>query len=193
MTLSELGSHASLRKLLAHEAPLLAQHYLRLDAESRRLRFLHGVNDEFVVAHAGHAADPGSIVYVIVVDGVVRAAAELKRIGEAWGRNAEAAFSVEPEFANRGFATELMGRIIRSARNRGIRRLVMTCLAENTKMQAIARRHSADLHLEQGDVTADIIPPRADYISFATEAFEDRFVMILSFLDLHDRKSNEAA
>lgn len=189
MNVFDLGSKACLRKLLPHEARLLADHYLRLDSESRRLRFAHSVTDDFVVAHAMRCGEAGSIVYAILMDGAVHAAAELKRVDGALGTTAEAAFSVETEFANQGFASELMGRIIRSARNRGIRHLVMTCLAENTKMRAIARKYEAELHLEQGDVTADITPNRADYLSVVTEVFEDRFVLMLSALDYHARNA----
>ena len=61
------------------------------------------------------------------------------------GQGAEAAFSVEPGFQERGIATELMGNIIRAARNRGVHLLFMNCLAENGKMQAIARKYDAEL------------------------------------------------
>ena len=127
------------------------------------------------------------------LDGVVRAAAELKRNGPAWSDLAEAAFSVESKFANKGLATELMGHIILSARNRGVQHLVMNCLAENLRMQAIARKYHADLHLEQGDVTADIIPKRFDYLSLATEIFEDRFILFLAALDRQERKLKKVA
>jgi RimJ/RimL family protein N-acetyltransferase len=192
MTVLELGRNASMRKLLPQESHLLADHYLRLDSESRRLRFAHSVNDEYVTAHALRSAEHGSVVHAILIDGIIRAAAELKRMGGTWGTSAEAAFSVESEFTNQGFASELMGRIILSARNRGIRHLVMTCLAENAKMQAIARKYNAELHLEQSDMTADIVPKRRDAISIATEAFDDRFVLMLSALDFHARQNHVA-
>ena len=54
-----------------------------------------------------------------------------------------------------------MGRIVRAARNRGIRRLYMSCLAENSKMQAIARKHEADLRFEYGEVIGEILPGHA--------------------------------
>lgn len=182
-----LGPNTSVRKLLRTEARLLADHFLRLDGESRRSRFAHSVNDAFVVAHAMRADDPGSIVYAVLIDGVVRAAAELKQTGGTGSSLAEAAFSVERQFSNRGFASELMGRIILSARNRGVRSIVMTCLVENAKMQAIARKYKAELHLEHGDIAADISAVKPDYMSLATEALEDRFVIMLSILDLHAR------
>lgn len=183
----------SIRKLLATETALFCEHLLRLDKESRRLRFTHAVSDEFIRGYAATAADPGSIVYIYTLDGVVRAAAELKRNGPTWRNSAEAAFSVESLFANKGLATELMGHIIMSARNRRVKHLIMNCLAENLRMQAIARKYHADLHLEHGDVVAGIVPQRFDYFSLATEMFEDRFVLFLAALDRHSRMTQRAA
>lgn len=193
MTVHAYPVTGSIRKLLPTETQLFCDHLLRLDKESRRLRFTHAVSDEFIRGYAKTAADPGSIVYIYTLDGVVRAAAELKRMGLMWGDSAEAAFSVESQFANKGLATELMGHIITSSRNRGVKHLVMNCLAENLRMQAIARKYRADLQVEHGDVVADIIPQRLDYISLATEMFEDRFVLFLAALDQHSRASRKAA
>jgi len=185
--------NGSIRKLLRSEVQLFADHLLRLDKESRRLRFTHAVSDEYVRNYATTAADPGTIVYIYTLDGVVRAAAELKRMGNTWSDMAEAAFSVESEVANMGLATELMGHIILSARNRGVKQLVLNCLAENQKMQAIARKYNAELHIEHGDVVAEIVPSRFDYMSLATEMFEDRFILLLSALDSHSRKLKDVA
>lgn len=193
MTVHAYPVTGSIRKLLPSETGLLCEHLLRLDKESRRLRFTHAVSDEFIRNYAKTASDPGSIVYIYTLDGVVRAAAELKRMGKIWRDSAEAAFSVESQFANKGLATELMGHIITSARNRGVKHLIMNCLAENIKMQAIARKYQADLHLDHGDVVADIIPQRFDYFSLATEMFEDRFVTFLAVLDQHSRSIKTAA
>jgi len=185
--------NGSIRKLLRSEVQLFADHLLRLDKESRRLRFTHAVSDEYVRNYATTAADPGTIVYIYTLDGVVRAAAELKRMGNTWSDMAEAAFSVESEVANMGLATELMGHIILSARNRGVKQLVLNCLAENQKMQAIARKYNAELHIQHGDVVAEIVPSRFDYMSLATEMFEDRFILLLSALDSHSRKLKDVA
>jgi hypothetical protein len=193
MTVHAYPVTGSIRKLLPSETNLFCEHLLRLDKESRRLRFTHAVSDEFIRNYAKTASDPGSIVYIYTLDGVVRAAAELKRMGKVWRESAEAAFSVESQFANKGLASELMGHIITSARNRGVKHLVMNCLAENLKMQAIARKYQADLQIEHGDVVADIVPQRFDYISLATEMFEDRFIVFLAALDQHSRSIKTAA
>ena len=132
-------------------------------------------------------SDFGSIVFAYTVEGRVRGAAELRRLGDAWGLEAEAAFSVERMHQDNGIGSELMGRVVRAARNRGIRRLYMSCLAENGRMQAIARKHDADLKFELGEVIGEIIPQTPNYFSVISEAAEDRVGFMIAVLELHQR------
>ena len=181
------------RKLLTAESVLFRDHLLRLDLDSRRLRFAMSVPDDYIATYAMKAGETGSLVYGYFENGHLRAAGELKRASALWGQSAEAAFSVEPGYTNHGLASELMGLIIRSARNRGVRHLILSCLAENSPMQAIARKYAADLQIDHGDVVADIIPRGADYMSVAAEMLDDRFVLYLAALDHYARVSHEAA
>src|SRR5690349_7190194 len=144
--MSDQQSNAgSVRKLWPTETERFRDHLLRLDKESRRLRFAHAVSDAFIEDYASRMTEFGSVVYGHILDGHVRGAAELRRLGDSWGTEAEAAFSVEKPYQDQGVGSELMGRVVRAARNRGIRRLYMSCLAENSKMQTIARKHEAEL------------------------------------------------
>lgn len=197
MILSQLATPQNLngnfRKLLPAESLVFRDHLLRLDADSRRLRFASTVPDDYIAAYAMKAADAGSLVYGYFDNGHLRAAGELKRASAFWGRSAEAAFSVESGYTNHGLASELMGLIIRSARNRGVRHLILSCLAENSPMQAIARKYAKDLQIDHGEVVADIIPRRADYMSVAEEILDDRFVLYLAARDHYARLSPQAA
>jgi RimJ/RimL family protein N-acetyltransferase len=175
------------RRLWPTETDKFRDHLLRLDADSRRMRFAHGVSDAFIEEYAGRMTQYGSLVYGHLVDGKVRGAAELRRLGDAWGEEAEAAFSVEKPYQDHGVGTELMGRVVRAARNRNIRRLYMSCLAENTRMQAIAKKHEAVLRFEYGDVVGEIVPEHPDYFSLAAEATADRLGFIIAVLDLQTR------
>lgn len=177
----------SIRKLWPTETEKFRDHLLRLDRDSRRMRFAHGVSDAFIEDYAARLSEMGSVVYGYIVDGEIRAVAEMRKLGDTWGREAEAAFSVEPGFQDRGIGSELMGRVIRAARNRGVMHLYMSCLAENRKMQAIARKHSADLRFEYGEVVGDIVPQEPNYFSVLAEAVEDRVGYMLAVLDLQDR------
>jgi len=181
-----------IRKLWPSENDRFRSHLLRLDRDSRRMRFAHGVSDAFIDDYAGRMGDMGSIVYGYIEDGEVRAAAELRKLADVWGQEAEAAFSVERTHQDKGLGTELMGRVIRAARNRGVQRLFMSCLAENSKMQAIARKHEADLKFEFGEVIGEIVPTEANYFSILAEAMEDRVGYMMAVLDLHKRIADAA-
>lgn len=175
------------RRLWPSETDKFRDHLLRLDRDSRRMRFAHAVADAFIDDYASRMTDYGSVVYGYLVDGKVRAAAELRRLGDGWGEEAEAAFSVERTYQDHGIGSELMGRVVRAARNRSIRRLYMSCLAENSKMQAIARKHEADLRFEYGEVIGEIVPQTPDYFSIMAEAAEDRVGFMIAVLDLQSR------
>lgn len=175
------------RKLWPSENNSFCNHLLRLDKNSRRMRFAHGVSDAFIEDYAGRMNEMGSVVFAFMDEGEVRAAAELRKLGDTWGREAEAAFSVESAYQDQGIGTELMGRVIRTARNRGVQLLYMSCLAENSKMQAIARKYEAELHFEYGEVIGEIVPDNANYFSILAEAVDDRVGFMLAVLDLQSR------
>ncbi len=182
----------TIRKLWPNETDKFRDHLLRLDKDSRRMRFAHGVSDHFIDDYAGRMGEMGAIVYAFMADGEVRASAELKKMGDAWGREAEAAFSVERPFQEHGIGTELMGKVIRAARNRGVQHLYMSCLAENAKMQTIARKYEAALRFEFGDVVGEIVPEGPDYFSLLAEAMDDRAGYLMAVLDLHTRMPKAA-
>jgi GNAT superfamily N-acetyltransferase len=175
------------RKLWPQEADMFRDHLLRLDKASRRMRFAHGVSDRFIEDYAARMGELGSIVFGYIEDGEVRGAAELKKLGDAWGQEAEAAFSVEAAYQEQGIGTELMGRVIRAARNRGVQLIFMSCLAENAKMQAIARKYEAELRFEYGEVVGEIVPEEPNYFSLLAEAVEDRVGFMMTVLDLQRR------
>ena len=182
----------NIRKIWPTETEKFRDHLLRLDKASRRMRFAHAVSDSFIEDYAAHMGDRGSIVHGFFSDGEIRAVAELRKLSDVWGQEAEAAFSVETAFQDQGIGSELMGRVIRSARNRGVQRLYMSCLAENSKMQNIARKHEADLKFEYGEVIGEIVPTEPNYFSIMAEAMEDRVSYMMAVLDLSGRLAKAA-
>lgn len=181
-----------IRKLWLTGLEKYRDHLLRLDAASRRLRFGMGAGDDFITDYAMRINDLQSTVYGYFEDGEVRAAAELRPIGPQMNGEAEAAFSVEKGWQDTGIGTELMGRVIRTARVKSIRRLYMNCLAENRKMQRIARKYEAVLHFEEGDVVGEVEPLTPNYFSIWREAISDQRGFVMAVLDLQ-RKYSPAA
>lgn len=181
-----------IRKLWPTETERFRDHLLRLDKASRRMRFAHAVSDTFIEDYATRVGDMGSVVYVYVEDDEVRAAAELRKLGDSWGNEAEAAFSVESAYQDRGIGSDLMGKVIRSARNRGVQRIYMSCLPENRRMQAIAKKYEAALTFELGDVVGEIVPVGSNYFDVIAEAVDDRVSFLLAVLDLQGRMTRAA-
>ncbi len=174
----------TIRKMWSSESDKFRDHLIRLDRDSRRLRFGMAVSDDFIRDYASRIGDMKCLVYGFYVDGEMRAAAEMRQIGEAWSIDAEGAFSVEHDHQNKGIGTELLGRIIRAARNRGISRLYMNCLAENHKMQRICKKFRAELHFDHGEVVGRVLPALPTYISLWQEAVDDSNGFVMAVLDL---------
>ena len=68
----------------------------------------------------------------------------------------------------------------------------MSCLAENSKMQSIARKHEADLKFEYGEVIGEILPETPNYFSMLAEAVDDRVGYMMAVLDLQKRLAKVA-
>ncbi|MEP7030093.1 MAG: GNAT family N-acetyltransferase [Pseudolabrys sp.] len=168
-----LPEGGAIRKLWMGETDAYRDHLLRLDPASRRRRFSGAVSDEFIARHAAAASGVGVVVHGFFIDGTLRGAAELRRNGSALTREAEAAFSIEEPWQSHGVGTELLERTLLSARNRGITSLKMTCLADNRRMQQLARKFEAGLKFDFGSVIGEVDPPRYTGLSLMREAMAD--------------------
>lgn len=174
----------TIRRMWFTETDKFRDHLMRLDSESRRMRFGMSVDEDFVAAYAARSAGPGCLIYGYFVNGEMRGAAEMRMIGDSWSADAEGAFSVEKEYQDRGIGTHLLGRIVRAARNRGVSRLYMNCLAENRKMQRLARKYEAELMFDHGDVAGRVTPPAPTYVSLWNEAVEDGSGFVMAVMEL---------
>ncbi len=190
--MSEILHHTNVvRRLYRPDLPLLREHLIRLDQETRHDRYGHQVSDAYLGHYADECFAPGALTYGFIEDGVIRGAAELRmfgikatREGETQGsetqgsetkggevggggapahREAEAAFSVERPWRRRGIGTNLMGHVVLAARNRRVTRLNIFCLRHNQAMLALARKFEADLAFEFDDITGRLVarPPSA--------------------------------
>jgi GNAT superfamily N-acetyltransferase len=180
-------------KLWFTETEKFRDHLLRLDKESRRMRFGMPVDDDFIRRYAGRTSRHQSVIYGFFDEREMRAAAELRMIGDGWHGDAEAAFSVESEYQDFGVGTELLGRIIDAARNRGVDRLYMNCLAENRKMQRIAKKYEADLYFDHGDVIGQLKPAYPTPLSLWSEAIDNSNGFVMAVLEFPLQRFHSAA
>ena len=177
----------SIRKLFATDLPLFRDHLLRLDADSRRSRFIGGVSDEFIAAYAARCFAKDAIVFGYVEDGLVRGAAELHPSEGSDLTTAEAAFSVEPEFRRKGLGTDLFGHLLRTARNHGVEHLRMNCLAHNEAMKALARKYKAKLVLDHWETVAHLNTGTPTIFTLYREALDDAIDFTKAALNLQRR------
>ena len=185
-----LPDDGMIRKLWINETDAYRDHLLRLDPESRNRRFSGAVSDEFIAWHAGSAGDLGVIVHGFFVDGTLRGAAELRSHGTVFAREGEAAFSIEQPWQSHGVGTVLLERTLLSARNRAIKSLQMHFLAENQRMQQLARKFEADLKFDFGSVVGEVDPPRYTPLSLMREAAADAHGVATAILDVQSRLFN---
>jgi GNAT superfamily N-acetyltransferase len=127
------------------------------------------------------------VVYGFFVDGVLRGAAELRQNGSLFSHVAEAAFSIEQPWQSHGVGTELLERTLLSARNRGIKSLRMDCLADNQRMQQLARKFDAEFSFDFGSVTGEVDPPRSTLLSLTREAIADNYGLASAIFEVQSR------
>lgn len=154
------------------ELPLLRDHLLRLDAESRHDRFNGFLDDSFIERYAARCAEDGTVIVAYIVDGVVRGAAELHP--PEHDSLPEVAFSVEALARRQNVGTVLFGRLIAEARWKGHKRLRITTGAENHAMRALARKFGAHLQFRHGESTGTIDlakTPEAELAELAAAPF----------------------
>ncbi|WP_407160528.1 GNAT family N-acetyltransferase [Bradyrhizobium sp. STM 3557] len=145
------------RTLSQHEElPLLRDHLLRLDPDSRHDRFNGFLDDGFIERYAAKCAADGTIIVAYMENGMVRGAAELHPPEQSDDGLPEIAFSVEACLRRRGVGSLLFERVIAEARWKGYRRLRVTTGAQNHAMRALAAKFGAHLMFERGESSGTI-------------------------------------
>jgi len=182
-----LPDGGTIRKLWLGETDAYRDHLLRLDRESRYRRFSGAVSDEVIARHAATAGNIGVVVHGFFVDGVLRGAAELRQEGSLFSQQAEAAFSIEKPWQSHGVGTQLLERTLLTARNRGIKSLRMNCLAENKRMQQLARKFDAEFSFDFGSVVGEVDPPRSTLLSLMREAIADSYGVASAIFEAQSR------
>jgi len=176
-----------IRKLWIGEAEHYRGHLLRLDPESRRNRFAGTVSDEFVHDYADLSFGIDAIIHGFFVNGTLRGAAELRPIGTPLSGEAEAAFSIEKPWQSHGVGSLLLERTLLAARNRGLKFLHMACLADNKRMQQLARKYEAELSFDFASVIGEVSTPRPTPLSLMRELLADSHGFATAMFDVQTR------
>src|SRR6202011_5757888 len=144
-------ARSHVRTLSQHEElPLLRDHLLRLDRNSRHDRFHGFMDDSFIERYAEKCANDGTIVIAFFENGVVRGAAELHPPDQSPDSLPEIAFSVEASVRRRGVGSILFRKLITEARAKGYKSLRITTGAQNEAMRTLASKFGAQLVFRHG-------------------------------------------
>ena len=176
-----------IRKLWIGEAEIYRDHLMRLDPASRRNRFAGAVSDQFVRDYADVAFGIDAVIHGFFVDGTLRGAAELRAVGNPIMREAEAAFSIEKPWQSHGVGSMLLERTLLAARNRGLKSLHLACLANNKRMQQLARKYEAELSFDFASVVGEVTAPRPTALSLMRELLADGHGFATAVFDVQTR------
>jgi len=176
-----------IRKLFVGETGRYRDHLLRLDPDSRRARFGGAVSDDFIVRYVDVSVNLDAVLYGFFVDGELRGAGELRPVRSALDADAEAAFSIEQPWQSHGVGSRLLAQTLLAARNRGFRRMHMICLAENRRMQKLARKFDAELSFEYGSVVGELETPYPTPLTVLREIVADSASFATAVLDVQSR------
>jgi len=161
-------ANSSVRTLSQQEElPLLRDHLLRLDRNSRRDRFHGFMDDSFIERYAEKCANDGTTIVAFFENGVVRGAAELHPPDQSPDSLPEIAFSVEASVRRRGVGSILFRKLIAVARAKGYTSLRITTGAQNEAMRALANKFGAQLVFQHGESTGTIDISKQDQAELA--------------------------
>ena len=166
------------------ELPLLRDHLLRLDRESRHDRFHGFMDDGFIERYAAKCADDGTVIIAYFENGVVRGAAELHPPDQSPDSLPEIAFSVEASVRRQGVGSILFRKLIAEARSKGYHSLRITTGAQNRPMRALASKFGAHLTFRHGESTGtiDLKPqPRPEFAKLGIATPIDAARVMINF------------
>jgi len=150
-TALETATAITIRRLWSTEKDVFRSHFDRLDPASRALRFGAPVHDSFLDIYARSAFSNGNMVFGAFVDGELLGVGEIKLLANSLPVRAEAAFSVVPEWQDKGIGDALFARIVAALQNRGVRSVVLWCKPSNHRMRHLADKHNAEMNFVDGD------------------------------------------
>lgn len=131
----------------------LVAHWSRLSPDCLHHRFLTRMGPREIEEQARLTLGPESHAVGWFVDGRLCGVAELHNLGNGHG---EVAFTVDEPYRRRGIATRMMRRLLRRARNVGIRRVGLMTSRDNMAMIRLAARAGARLESDGPEVTGEI-------------------------------------
>jgi acetyltransferase len=143
------GTQVMIRSIRVEDKPLMIEFHEGLSGRSVYMRYFESLSFKARTAHERLSricfADPKqeTVLLAVHTDPSTRAQRILAvgRLSKLFdGRTAEIAALVTDDYQGRGLGTELLKRLVQSARDKGIHRITAEMLRDNTLMQSLAKR-----------------------------------------------------
>jgi len=140
--------------LLVSDRPLIEQHLLDLDENSRRLRFGYQASNESIIKYLDRAFDQQSTWFGYIDHGVCIGAAHVHVDENAV---AEIGISISTSHRGNGLCSTLFDRVILYLQSKKVKTVMMQCLSENKVMQYLAKKYGMNVvTISPGEKQADV-------------------------------------
>ena len=162
----------------------ITRHFLKLDAEDRRLRFGFALDDGGICAYCAQLDfDKGALFGVFGVFGALgRPDTGLELDGVAhlalWRGTGEVGLSVLASARGTGIGSLLFDRALLHARNSGVAELFMHSLRENAAIRHIAQRAAMRIVTDTNEADAFLELPPATALTLGQELYEQQCALI---------------
>ena len=156
------------RKVLPNEYKKYREHLLKLDQESRVLRFAFPATDDSInlICDKFEASPHEHILFAIE-----NADLDFVAVGHiALEGEMELAFSVLKEYQGMGMGDALMKRVLQHCRTANHLKGHMVCLPHNSAIKHLCTKNGIKIHTEGGETEGDVELPRADVATYFGEA-----------------------
>ena len=143
----------------------ILEHLLRLPLNDRYLRFCNTLSDEGIAKYVDRIdlrSTTGEACFAVFDDnkniiGLCHVAPYTDDEG-----GAEMALSVDEQYRKNGVGDVLFHRGLLHCESLGIKKIYMNCLASNTPIQKLARRHGMKVTTDYGESVAALDHPLSD-------------------------------
>lgn len=149
-----MKSNLTIEQLEPTNRQQVYEHLLRLSPEDRYLRFCTAASDAFIHRYVFEVMNLGlSPSFGAFVDGKLVGFAHIAVIDL---EKCELAFTIDEEHRGTGLARNLMKTAIAWCRGHGMKKLCMSCLRQNKKMQALATSFGLNMTITYDEAYAEL-------------------------------------
>lgn len=150
-----------------------AQHLKKLSPEDKLTRFCYAIKDEAIDQLILNILynQPDHHLFTATEDDVIVGFGHLAREGDDW----EFAVSVDSDYQGQGIANKLLGFIIPWAQIHGVHNVYMHCIAQNQKIQHLARKHGLrTVDRDGGEITSRVELPAPTAVDYTAEFLKEQ-------------------